>query len=129
MAERRRRRADSGEEKEAEEQAGASFTIPTRDTEERRDIRAKYRRLMEELQDNREELMSSQSERLTDTLLKANELFRKVSSPREAALDLKLILQAAKLGNEVADRLLADKPAATSFPEDLEIIETSQHRE
>ncbi|XP_063817920.1 non-structural maintenance of chromosomes element 4 homolog A [Pseudophryne corroboree] len=92
-----------------------------RDDGSRRQIRHQYRELMQSMQQNREDMLSSRSNKLTETLQEANKLFAGVSKPREAALDAQLLVLASNLGKEKANQLHADMTVfdPTSFTEDL----------
>ncbi|KAM9325043.1 non-structural maintenance of chromosomes element 4 homolog A [Gastrophryne carolinensis] len=87
----------------------------------RREIRHKYRELMQSMQHNREDMLSSRSDKLTETLEEANKLFSGVSKAREAALDAQLLVLASNLGKEKANQLQADLTVfdPTAFAEDL----------
>ncbi|XP_040293966.1 non-structural maintenance of chromosomes element 4 homolog A isoform X2 [Bufo bufo] len=91
------------------------------DDANRRQIRHQYRELMQSMHQNREDMLSSRSNKLTDTLHAANQLFAEVSKPREAALDAQLLVLATNLGKEKANQLQADMTVfdPTSFSEDL----------
>ncbi|XP_074917515.1 EP300-interacting inhibitor of differentiation 3-like, partial [Chelonoidis abingdonii] len=70
---------------------------------------------------NREDMLSSKSNSLTDALQEANKLFSRVSQAREAALDAQFLVLASNLGKEKANELhsemtVFDSPA---FAEDL----------
>ncbi|CAI9564507.1 unnamed protein product [Staurois parvus] len=92
-----------------------------RDNGSRREIRHKYRELMQNMQQNREDILSSRSNRLTETLEQANKLFEGVSKAREAALDAQLLVLASNLGKEKASQLRTDLTVfdPSSFAEDL----------
>ncbi|XP_075072395.1 non-structural maintenance of chromosomes element 4 homolog A isoform X2 [Mixophyes fleayi] len=92
-----------------------------RDDGSRRQIRHQYRELMQSMQQNRDDMLSSRSNKLTETLQEANKLFSTVSKPREAALDAQLLVLASNLGKEKANQLQADLTVfdPTSFTEDL----------
>ncbi|XP_069835154.1 non-structural maintenance of chromosomes element 4 homolog A [Dendropsophus ebraccatus] len=87
----------------------------------RRQIRHHYRELMQSMYEHREDMLSTRSNKLTDTLQAANQLFAEVSKPREAALDAQLLVLATNLGKEKANQLQADMTIfePTSFAEDL----------
>ncbi|KAG8435631.1 hypothetical protein GDO86_013536 [Hymenochirus boettgeri] len=87
----------------------------------RREIRQRYRDLMRDVQQNRDEMLSSRSDKLTEALEKANKIFAGVSRAREAALDAQLLVLASNLGKEKANQLQADMTVfdPTSFAADL----------
>ncbi|KAM8924672.1 non-structural maintenance of chromosomes element 4 homolog A [Pelodytes ibericus] len=91
------------------------------DSGSRRQIRHNYRELMKNMQHNREDMLSSRSNKLTETLEEANQLFAGVSRAREAALDAQFLVLASNLGKEKANQLHADMTVfdPTSFAEDL----------
>ncbi|XP_077311497.1 non-structural maintenance of chromosomes element 4 homolog A [Lithobates pipiens] len=92
-----------------------------RDNGNRREIRHKYRELMQNMHQNRDDMLSSRSNRLTETLEQANKLFEGVSKAREAALDAQLLVLASNLGKEKASQLRTDLTVfdPSSFAEDL----------
>ncbi|XP_075698536.1 non-structural maintenance of chromosomes element 4 homolog A [Rhinoderma darwinii] len=114
------RRRSSNDEENEDNDVTADFEVE-QDDGNRRQIRHQYRELMQSMQQNREDMLSSRSNTLTDTLQAANDLFAEVSKPREAALDAQLLVLATNLGKEKANQLQADmtvfEPA--SFAEDL----------
>ncbi|XP_072280349.1 non-structural maintenance of chromosomes element 4 homolog A [Pyxicephalus adspersus] len=93
----------------------------TRDDGSRREIRHKYRELIQNMHQNRDDMLSSRSNRLTETLEQANKLFEGVSKAREAALDAQFLVLASNLGKEKASQLRADLTVfdPISFAEDL----------
>uniref|UniRef100_A0A8C8SI76 Non-structural maintenance of chromosomes element 4 n=1 Tax=Pelusios castaneus TaxID=367368 RepID=A0A8C8SI76_9SAUR len=117
------RSAADGEDEEAEEeQAGESSAGATDgDRTDRRMLRHQYRQLIDRVQQNREDMLSSKSNSLTEALQEANKLFSGVSQAREAALDAQFLVLASNLGKEKANELhsemtVFDSPA---FAEDL----------
>ncbi|XP_029466421.1 non-structural maintenance of chromosomes element 4 homolog A isoform X2 [Rhinatrema bivittatum] len=89
--------------------------------ETRRQIRQQYRELISSVQQNREDMLSSRSNRLTEVLEEANKLFVGVSRAREAALDAQFLVLASNLGKEKANQLHSDMIVfdPTAFAEDL----------
>uniref|UniRef100_A0A8C0FRP0 Non-structural maintenance of chromosomes element 4 n=1 Tax=Bubo bubo TaxID=30461 RepID=A0A8C0FRP0_BUBBB len=71
--------------------------------------------------ENREDMLSSKSNRLTEALEEANKLFSGVSCAREAALDAQFLVLASNLGKEKANELHSEMAAFDSlvFAEDL----------
>ncbi|NXA10773.1 NSE4A protein, partial [Sapayoa aenigma] len=71
--------------------------------------------------ENREEMLNSKSNKLTETLEEANKLFDEVSRPREAALDAQFLVLASNLGKEKASELHSEMTAfdTATFAEDL----------
>ncbi|NXH19885.1 NSE4A protein, partial [Bucco capensis] len=71
--------------------------------------------------ENRENILSSKSNRLTEALEEANKLFSGVSGAREAALDAQFLVLASNLGKEKANELHSEMTAFDSlaFAEDL----------
>ncbi|KAM3914089.1 non-structural maintenance of chromosomes element 4 homolog A [Leptodactylus fuscus] len=114
-----RRRSTNDEENDEHDISGEMEA--EQDDGNRRQIRHQYRELMQSMQQNREDMLSSRSNKLTDTLQAANQLFAEVSKPREAALDAQLLVLATNLGKEKANQLQADMTVfdPTSFAEDL----------
>ncbi|XP_066477088.1 non-structural maintenance of chromosomes element 4 homolog A [Tiliqua scincoides] len=88
----------------------------------RRLIRRQYRELISNVQQNREMMLSTGNDKLTEALEDANKLFTGVSRAREAALDAQFLVLASNLGKEKAnqlhsDMIVFDPPA---FAEDLQ---------
>ncbi|XP_006141484.1 EP300-interacting inhibitor of differentiation 3 [Tupaia chinensis] len=73
-----------------------------------RNIRKQYRRLIYSVQQNREDIVNTASESLTEALEEANDLFDGVSRTREAALDAQFLVLASDLGKEKAKQLNTD---------------------
>ncbi|KFO75561.1 Non-structural maintenance of chromosomes element 4 A, partial [Cuculus canorus] len=71
--------------------------------------------------ENREDMLNSKSNRLTEALEEANKLFSGVSCAREAALDAQFLVLASNLGKEKANELHSEMTAFDSlaFAEDL----------
>ncbi|NXS09167.1 NSE4A protein, partial [Neodrepanis coruscans] len=71
--------------------------------------------------ENREEMLNSKSNRLTEALEEANKLFDEVSRAREAALDAQFLVLASNLGKEKANELHSEMTAfdSATFAEDL----------
>ncbi|XP_066456964.1 non-structural maintenance of chromosomes element 4 homolog A [Eleutherodactylus coqui] len=115
------RRRSSSNEEENEDHDGTEDFEAEQDDGNRRQIRHQYRELMQSMQQNREDLLSSNNNKLTDALQAANQLFAVVQKPREAALDAQLLVLATNLGKEKANQLQADMTVfdPTSFAEDL----------
>uniref|UniRef100_A0A8C6ZSD4 Non-structural maintenance of chromosomes element 4 n=1 Tax=Nothoprocta perdicaria TaxID=30464 RepID=A0A8C6ZSD4_NOTPE len=91
------------------------------DERSRRVIRNQYRELIYSVQQNREDMLSSKSNKLTEALEEANKLFSGVSCAREAALDAQFLVLASNLGKEKANELHSEMTAFDSlaFAEDL----------
>ncbi|XP_051837533.1 non-structural maintenance of chromosomes element 4 homolog A isoform X2 [Antechinus flavipes] len=91
------------------------------DDGKRRLIRHQYRELIHNVQQQREDMLSSKSNKLTDALEQANQLFNRVSQAREAALDAQFLVLASDLGKEKANQLHSDMTLfdPTSYAEDL----------
>ncbi|NXG21347.1 NSE4A protein, partial [Grallaria varia] len=71
--------------------------------------------------ENREEMLNSKSNRLTEALEEANKLFDGVCRAREAALDAQFLVLASNLGKEKANELHSEMTAfdSATFAEDL----------
>eukprot|EP00063_Salmo_salar_P061062 XP_014035897.1 PREDICTED: non-structural maintenance of chromosomes element 4 homolog A-like [Salmo salar] len=91
------------------------------DPARRREIRSKYRDLINSVQQNREDMLSPTNNKLTDVLEEANKLFAEVRQAREAALDAHLLVLATDLGKEKASQLHAEGSAfdPSAFAEHL----------
>ncbi|KAM9379555.1 non-structural maintenance of chromosomes element 4 homolog A [Phaethornis superciliosus] len=118
--------ASEEEEEEERETAGEKRGRPETaeeagDESSRRVIRNRYRELIYSVQQNREDMLSSKSNRLTEALEEANKLFSGVSRAREAALDAQFLVIASNLGKEKANELRSEMTAFDSlaFAEDL----------
>lgn len=115
-----RRLVKQGEEevlkKEEEEEEGSSDDLSvhpdllelTVDREKCRSIRRQYRQLIYSVQQNREDIVNTASDSLTEALEEANVLFDGVSRTREAALDAQFLVLASDLGKEKAKQLNSD---------------------
>ncbi|NXX31586.1 NSE4A protein, partial [Nicator chloris] len=71
--------------------------------------------------ENREAMLNSKSNRLTEALEEANALFDGVCRAREAALDAQFLVLASSIGKEKANELQSEMSAfdSTAFAEDL----------
>ncbi|KAM7408958.1 hypothetical protein PAMA_002602 [Pampus argenteus] len=104
---------------------GAAFGPTDRQDDDnpglRREIRSKYRDLINSVQQNREDMLSPSNNKLTEVLEEANKLFKDVRQAREAALDAQLLVVATDLGKEKASQLFAEGTAfdPTAFAENL----------
>lgn len=78
------------------------------DREKCRKIRRQYRQLIYTVQQNREDIVNTASNSLTEALEEANVLFDGVSRTREAALDAQFLVLASDLGKEKAKQLNSD---------------------
>ncbi|XP_063163353.1 non-structural maintenance of chromosomes element 4 homolog A [Candoia aspera] len=115
--EERRGGADRG--LPGEKTAGEDFGDVTR----RRLIRQQYRELISTVQQNRELMLSTSNDKLTEALEDADKLFTGVTVPstREAALDAQFLVLASNLGKEKANQLRSDMTGfdPSAFAEDL----------
>ncbi|KAM4703303.1 non-structural maintenance of chromosomes element 4 homolog A [Rhinophrynus dorsalis] len=117
-----RRSAVASEPDDPDDNAnGTDFEAGDGDDVNRRHIRHQYRELIQSMQQNRDDMLSSRSNKLTETLEEANKIFAGVSCAREAALDAQFLVLASNLGKEKANQLHADMTVfdPTSFAEDL----------
>ena len=78
------------------------------DEEKCRSIRKQYRQLIYTVQQNRDDIVNTASDSLTEALEEANVLFDAVSRTREAALDAQFLVLASDLGKEKAKQLNSD---------------------
>ncbi|XP_019411750.1 PREDICTED: non-structural maintenance of chromosomes element 4 homolog A [Crocodylus porosus] len=110
-----------GDEDGDEEPERQRVASPNGDDSSRRLIRHQYRELINTVQQNREAMLNSKSNKLTEALEEANKLFTGVSQAREAALDAQFLVLASNLGKEKANELHSDMTAFDSpaFAEDL----------
>ncbi|KAL2082970.1 hypothetical protein ACEWY4_020743 [Coilia grayii] len=106
-----RRATDRGVDMGDEDEGGAGssgFHEEDDDPARRRELRSRYRDLINNVQQNREDMLSPANNKLTDVLEEANKLFVNVRQAREAALDAQLLVLATDLGKEKASQLHAD---------------------
>uniref|UniRef100_A0A3B3E055 Non-structural maintenance of chromosomes element 4 n=1 Tax=Oryzias melastigma TaxID=30732 RepID=A0A3B3E055_ORYME len=101
--------------------AGLPEESDDNDLGRRREIRSKYRDLINTVQQNREDMLSPATDKLTEVLEEANKLFKDVRRAREAALDAQLLVVATDLGKEKASQLFSEGSAfdPTAFAEHL----------
>ncbi|KAL8187248.1 UNVERIFIED_CONTAM: hypothetical protein K2H54_041124 [Gekko kuhli] len=94
---------------------------PSEDETTRRLLRQQYRELIADVQQNREMMLSTRNDKLTESLEEANKLFGGVSRAREAALDAQFLVLASTLGKEKASQLQSDMTVfdPSAFAEDL----------
>ncbi|OWK55980.1 Non-structural maintenance of chromosomes element 4 A [Lonchura striata] len=120
--------AEAAQEEAAEEEAAGErlrqLSIGDGDDDDRehnRMIRSQYRELISTVQQNREAMLNSKSNRLTEALEEANRLFDGVCRAREAALDAHFLVIASNIGKEKASELHSEMSAfdSTAFAEDL----------
>lgn len=120
MSSRRSAAASESEDPEGN-MNGGDYESTDGDDLSRRQIRQQYWDLIRNVQQNREEMLSSRTDKLTEALQEANKIFAGVSRAREAALDAQLLVLASSLGKEKASQLHADMTVfdPTSFTADL----------
>ncbi|XP_072292768.1 non-structural maintenance of chromosomes element 4 homolog A [Eucyclogobius newberryi] len=114
-----RKRGDQGPDQDPD--CSGSGNPLDDDPVNRREIRSKYRDLINTVQQNREDMLSPSNNRLTEVLEEANKLFKDVRQAREAALDAQLLVVATDLGKEKASQLFAEGASfdPTAFAEHL----------
>lgn len=78
---------------------------PDQPAEERRNVRRDIRSLMQDVTENSEEYIQSDSRGLNETILKANEYLKKVKRPGEAASDSRLLVTTTDLSYRKTLRL------------------------
>ncbi|XP_078079500.1 non-structural maintenance of chromosomes element 4 homolog A [Mustelus asterias] len=95
---------------EEEELADGGIPYGARDDDpnRRRMLRHQYRELINSVQQNREDMIRPNSNKLTEALEEANKLFSNVRQTREAALDAQFLVLATNLGQEKANQLHTD---------------------
>lgn len=102
-ADRREEEAESSvdeelsEEDEVDEAAVEEMMGKTQTAEEARILRRDYRKLQSDLETNKLEWVKSDSDGLVQAIERANDLYQKVITTQEAALDAKILVQAAEL--------------------------------
>lgn len=115
-------RGDSADGEDASCSLGpADMQEEDNDPSLRREIRSKYRDLINSVQQNREDMLSPSNNKLTEVLEEANKLFKDVRQAREAALDAQLLVVATDLGKEKASQLFVEGNAfdPSAFAEHL----------
>lgn len=116
-------RTERGEPVEEDDTASNSVDMEDEDNDptRRREIRSKYRDLINSVQQNREDMLSPTNNKLTEVLEEANRLFQDVRQAREAALDSQLLVLATDLGKEKASQLHTEGSAfdPSAFAEHL----------
>lgn len=91
------------------EEGGSRFVLNDDDSSDcRRELRRKYRDLINSVQQNRDDMLCPSNNKLTEVLEEANKLFKDVRQTREAALDAQLLVVATDLGKEKASQLVSD---------------------
>ncbi|MBN3307187.1 NSE4A protein, partial [Amia calva] len=107
---RGRPRAEQGDvaEDEGSQPGGSGVQQEDDDPAARRHIRHQYRELINNVQQNREDMLSPNNNKLTEALEEANKLFVNVRQAREAALDAQFLVLATDLGKEKASQLHAE---------------------
>lgn len=91
----------------------SKFITPTQRAERLR-IRKEYRKLINEVQDKKEELVKPECEDLLEQVKKANSLFQHVNSTREGALDSRFMALSVSLGSQKTNQLQTDLVAFQS---------------
>ncbi|XP_006630611.1 non-structural maintenance of chromosomes element 4 homolog A [Lepisosteus oculatus] len=102
------RRAGEDSNEEEGSRPGGSNIHEEDDPATRRLIRHQYRELINNVQQNREDMLSPNNNKLTEALEEANKLFVNVRQAREAALDSQFLVLATDLGKEKASQLHAE---------------------
>ncbi|KAF7253346.1 hypothetical protein EYD10_01268 [Varanus komodoensis] len=112
---------DGGRGGEGDEEAGPSENAEEANETTRRLLRQQYRELISNVLQNREMMLSTGNDKLTEALEDANKLFTGVSRAREAALDAQFLVLASNLGKEKANQLQSDMTVfdSSAFAEDL----------
>lgn len=102
------------EDEEVDVQTISSKFLTPLPRAERLEIRQGYRRLISDVQDNKEELMKPESYKLLDCVKKANSLFERVNSTREGALDSRFMALSVSIAGQKANQLQTDLVAFQS---------------
>lgn len=92
--------AESQQSRDDVSAASQAFHDKIQSRSERMQLRADYRKLLNKLQQDKQELVSPTSEKLSDTLDKGNQLFSKVKLLREAVLDAEFTSSVGRFGVE-----------------------------
>ncbi|CAG8441781.1 6477_t:CDS:10 [Ambispora leptoticha] len=84
---------------------------PEQDKNEKRALRKDYRNLIISTEENRQDYLKSNSNGLSETLAKANSLYKKVRNTHEAILDSRILVLSADLSVQKARRMKIDSNA------------------
>ncbi|KAG8760432.1 nuclear protein [Serendipita sp. 396] len=84
---------------------------PDQTTEEKRALRAKYRKILSHQEEQRVDLANLKIEDILQSQQRANEYFKHVKAPQEATLDSKVMLQNAEMGAAMARAMKHDADA------------------
>lgn len=97
-----------GENKENANGDGPSDESLYTDVRLRRQVRANYRNLENDIEENGEEIINPESDKLFNALKQTEDLFSKVRHPREAVHDSNVLLKLCRKGREQALQLKTD---------------------
>ncbi|XP_061194437.1 EP300-interacting inhibitor of differentiation 3-like [Saccostrea echinata] len=104
-----RSRNDDSESDATSMSASEGFDyLQNQNKEERLEIRRGYRKLMEQLHDQKHDMINPESTSLSDALQTANDLNKNVRMPREGALDSATILMISNYARMKVDNLKTD---------------------
>ncbi|CAG8559662.1 7450_t:CDS:2 [Ambispora gerdemannii] len=84
---------------------------PEQDKNEKRTIRKEYRNLITSTEENRQDYIKADSNGLSETLAKANNLYKKVRNTHEAILDSRILVLSGDLSVQKARRMKVDSNA------------------
>jgi len=105
--------------------------IPENSKRFRREVRSKYRDVMDDLHTNAKEYVDEGNFQITKKLLEVDKLYNSVTQTREAAMDSSAIAQIALLGKQKAQALKTDMFTfnASDFAERLVVYNGSRRGE
>ncbi|ESO86547.1 hypothetical protein LOTGIDRAFT_235347 [Lottia gigantea] len=87
------------------EENNLKYLKPIQDADERREIRQNYRKLIEDLERDKHDLINPESDELNERLKQADEYYKPVKMTREAALDSQALVMIANMGRQKAQAL------------------------
>ncbi|CAG8635812.1 14148_t:CDS:2 [Acaulospora morrowiae] len=103
---------DVNERNQMEEDTSSYFDKktydPDQDKDEKRWLRREYRTLITETEERRQDYLRSESNGLSQNIVKANELVQKVKNTHEATLDSRLLVLTSDLGVQKARLMKLD---------------------
>lgn len=102
-----RRKTIEVDEEEEDDDDDVAYYDPDQSMEERRELRAGFRTLSRNLQDNRAEYLTANSTGIRDTLLKSNALAKQVRQTADATIDSRLFVNVSDLAKKKTLRMTA----------------------
>lgn len=107
-------------EEEAEDEAFTRYFDPNQNPDERRDVKRQFRELERGFLENRDELKNDSGKRLTETVQKADEIFKNIKQTGDACPDSKLLVNVGDLAKKRSAALVSgDKSVGVDLDEFL----------